>query len=82
MQYLGDSIDYWSGFYSTKPVMKQRIREMFRNLRNSNKLIAFTQIMYENSLESEKEIIDKASKTASILTHHDAITGTHVLKVK
>jgi len=27
-------------------------------------------------------LLDSASKKASILTHHDAITGTHVLKVK
>jgi hypothetical protein len=42
---MGDHIDYWSGFYSTKPVMKQKIRNLLALQRNSMKLLGFAQFI-------------------------------------
>ena len=36
-----DMIEYWSGYYSSKPVYKQLIRDVFKNLRLTQSFVAY-----------------------------------------
>lgn len=37
-------IDHWSGYYSTKPELKQHIRDSFKHFRALNKFVAFIKL--------------------------------------
>lgn len=78
------TFDYWTGFYSTYPMLKQRIKQTFQRLRNVEirsmienvrKLETGQQL---NSLESQdtQTEISNLKQKLSILLHHDAITCT------
>eukprot|EP00347_Sterkiella_histriomuscorum_P014208 403361757 len=83
----GKRMDYWSGYYSTKPGLKQEIKDLLQMQRNSEKLFAFSQfVQYLASQEVDQkpiiEIMNRTREAASILLHHDAITGTQTQHVK
>ncbi|CDW83393.1 lysosomal alpha- [Stylonychia lemnae] len=84
---LGIRFDYWSGYYSTKPVFKQQIRDLLNLQRNSEKLLMFSLfVQYLASEEMDQrgiiQILNRTREQTSILTHHDAITGTHTHHAK
>lgn len=38
-------VDHWSGFYSTKPALKQAIVDLFKEVRTTSKLMSFVHIL-------------------------------------
>jgi hypothetical protein len=80
------TIDYWGGFYSTRPALKQLIKDVWKLQRSVDSLVAGYRLMGGSEKSKDfKEIqaqIAEAKKLSNLLLHHDAITGTHTLPVK
>ena len=80
-------MDHWNGYYSTRAHFKSEIRDLFGSLRNSKKLFSTLKLNL-NGLSVKRDVSDihrnltLATQLSSVLLHHDAITGTHSLKVK
>ena len=70
-----DKIDYWVGYYFTRPHLKKRIHDSFNLFRTVETLLAYIQHDGNNydRLQGEKDTIEKQ---LSYMLHHDAITGT------
>jgi hypothetical protein len=41
----GQRSDHWTGYYSTKPVLKQLIRDTYKNYRSLSKFISFIKMV-------------------------------------
>ena len=67
--------DHWVGYYSSTPVLKHMIRDMFQNLRSLKIEILTASAKYSNVSQFETELLS-IQRDASILMHHDAITST------
>jgi|JI10StandDraft_1071094.scaffolds.fasta_scaffold285004_1 hypothetical protein len=80
-------VDYWTGFYSTRPALKQLIKDVWKLQRSIEVFIATLQI-WDSEYHIEKKLeeiafeMQNAKERAMILLHHDAITGTHMLATK
>eukprot|EP00026_Physarum_polycephalum_P000654 Phypoly_transcript_00655.p1 GENE.Phypoly_transcript_00655~~Phypoly_transcript_00655.p1 ORF type:complete len:1185 (+),score=166.62 Phypoly_transcript_00655:676-4230(+) len=68
---------YWTGYYTTAPVLKGLIRQ-------SEAVLRASELLYSTTLISEQKIydettrshIDQLTRAISVNLHHDAITGT------
>lgn len=85
--------DYWTGYYTTRPLLKQMVRDLMTNLihtkifaslgslHNFNYEVKETgSLKMDSSLREgmlEKDALTKVEREAVILLHHDAITGTN-----
>jgi hypothetical protein len=71
--------EWWSGFYSVKPLLKYKIRKYGEVVRGISSLISY-QILQSGELISNYNWTYNAMEdirfTQGILQHHDAITGT------
>ena len=64
----GKNVSFWSGFYSSRPLLKQEIRLASSDL-NICKQFELAGIVKNN-------VPDKLQKAVALAQHHDAITGT------
>jgi len=80
-----DFWDYWTGYFSTRPVLKGMISDMNRDLLSTKALVALSSMSqiskdpkkdFSNSLQ-EKDSLIKVEQQASVMLHHDGITGTN-----
>ena len=68
-------MDYWVGYYSTRPHLKKMINQAFNNFRTLETLITY--ITHIGKFKNEfKEKFLSIETQLSYLLHHDAITGT------
>lgn len=69
-----DPNPYWTGFYSARPALKRRCRELVNSLRLAEDL----SFRPENSDASRSlnEELERVWWTAAVANHHDFITGT------
>ncbi|XP_059084472.1 alpha-mannosidase 2-like [Tigriopus californicus] len=75
---------YWSGYYTTRPFMKQMSRQVENHLRSAE--ILYTYSLNKARQEADKEAIHflealfvhltTARRHLALFQHHDAITGT------
>jgi hypothetical protein len=70
-----DKIDYWVGYYFTRPYFKKRINEAFHAFRSLAILTTFVKHIGKFNKELSKDY-DEIEKQLSYMLHHDAITGT------
>ena len=70
-----NKIDYWVGYYFTRPHLKKRIKETFNSFRSLETLVAYTRHIGKFHQELEVIFLD-IEKQLSYMLHHDAITGT------
>ena len=75
--------DHWTGFYSTRIVVKKLIRDMFQDLRAIKVLYSIVTKHIHDKLDFISGFIEfknieikMIEESASILLHHDAITWT------
>ena len=75
--YDESNTDAWSGYFTTKPVLKYRIRQLGKKLR-ALKNFYFTKYMKSKSDTKFTEIQDllDIAENFGIFLHHDCITGT------
>lgn len=66
-----DPNPYWTGFYATRPTLKQRPARVVKSLLAAEKLAAFG----PRDAEVESSLRDAWTHVA-LINHHDAITGT------
>lgn len=78
---MSEYVHHWTGFYSTRPVLKQQIRNLSDKFKSISKLHALQTILNAN-FEYYDEKMESIERATSILMHHDAITGTHSLTAK
>jgi hypothetical protein len=82
VQLESDTYDHWVGYYSSTPVLKNMIRDLFQQFRGLKVLQALIiKFVHNNSregkhLEKYDSKIEEISQEASIMMHHDAITST------
>ena len=80
---------YWTGFYSTKLHLKRQIRHVFNELQTTKLFLAIrilnryhsilnlsSKVVF-NFIDHINDKIEQATKSFSILMHHDGITGTN-----
>lgn len=85
---VGARIDHWNGYYSTRTAFKTKVRELLAYSRSSQKLYAslrYLQMTRHPDIALQRSYgvnYREAQEQASILLHHDAITGTHSLSTK
>ena len=70
-----NKIDYWIGYYFTRPHLKKRIKETFNSFRSLETLVAYSKHIGKFHKELETIFVD-IEKQLSYMLHHDAITGT------
>jgi hypothetical protein len=75
------AFDYWTGFYSNRPTFKQDVRIIMNSIRMHNKLIGYLSLqkLLVEGTEMNHNILNgivEITKRASVLLHHDAVTGT------
>lgn len=68
-------IDYWVGYYFTRPHLKKRINEAFNSFRSLETLITYVKYRGKFHKELEESYVE-IQKQLSYMLHHDAITGT------
>ena len=84
IQYEDEYFDHWVGYYSSTPVLKHMIRDLFQKLRSIKieflaAIIKQARNHYGELSKSIKNINDQIrqiEKESSIMMHHDAITST------
>lgn len=74
---IGDS---WSGYFTTKPRLKYRIRKIGKFLRVVKMLLGFN-VIRVNNYEILREFLNHVSEEVGVFLHHDCITGTAKMKV-
>lgn len=67
-----DYLHFWSGFYTTRPTIKDGDRRSNNHLQAAKQLTVLTGLDYTHS----NLYLSEASNEVAILQHHDAITGT------
>ena len=84
VQLESGTYDHWVGYYSSTPVLKKMIRDLFHSVW-SLKSIIFTELVREvqrggidlqRSLNQTINKIRGIEEDTSIMLHHDAITST------
>ncbi|KYQ94434.1 alpha-mannosidase [Tieghemostelium lacteum] len=84
-QSFNTCINYWSGFFTSYPLMKQTVRESDWLLRSVEILYSLAS-NYPNGFDNDLSAVFYAlynhRNSSGILTHHDAITGTSKFKVR
>lgn len=74
--------DHWSGYFTTKPILKYKIRESGKKLRAITAFLA-KEILSDPTIEDNvkskltNDVIEIA-EDFSLMLHHDTITGTSV----
>ncbi len=74
--------DHWSGYFTTKPLLKYKIRESGKRLRATTvflvrEILADPKIAEEIKTKLTADVIEMA-EDFGLLLHHDTITGTSV----
>ena len=83
-EYVSKGVDDWSGYFTTHPRLKRRIKRVGLMLRSVKALIGIAYSKYgqdENDRKQLLKMITEANEEFGIFMHHDSITGTSVEKV-
>ncbi|KAN0045322.1 hypothetical protein ACTA71_005699 [Dictyostelium dimigraforme] len=80
--YSTGNLEYWTGYYTTRPLLKRLIRESSHLQKSSD--ILYTLAMAENSnnptniynLNKLSNDLNENRNTISLVQHHDIVTGT------
>lgn len=82
-QQIASGFQSWSGYFSTKPLLKYRISRIGIVLRNISAFIAYFFLTEERNLANKKSIesLVDICEEAALLIHHDTITGTSTYRV-
>ena len=88
-QHEGDFVPYefmpdgwWSGFYTSRPTLKQASRAHDARLRAAEVMFAWARPLFSNEMVAKMlSKLTVARRASAILTHHDAITGTERARV-
>ena len=68
---------YWSGYFTTRPYMKQLSRHVEASLRSAEILFSLTYPKHKEELVSDYPTkLAVARQHLALFQHHDAITGT------
>lgn len=75
--YADKPLNYWTGYFTTRPALKRLGKVLEYNLRATEILYALTNI---NSTKANS-LMTKGRRAFGLFMHHDAITGTSKLHV-
>ncbi|EGC31045.1 hypothetical protein DICPUDRAFT_40536 [Dictyostelium purpureum] len=71
--------DVWSGYFSTRPVLKKQIRDSSNLLRHSEIIYTFAKALESNTTSSPLDFQSHLNDNRNIISlsqHHDIVTGT------
>jgi len=77
-------VNYWTGFYTSRPNTKKMMKDGSANLHASNKLYAQRVINNNTTDQQIKDVMaakDAMFDSMGVAQHHDAITGTGTQEV-
>ena len=77
LPYQAGVVNWWTGFFTSRPNFKRTCRQNDNLLRNAEFLFSFASI-FSNFTEKSSlyNFLEDARRVNAIKTHHDAITGT------
>jgi hypothetical protein len=73
--YADNDDSYWTGYYTTRPALKRRIRETGAMLRSAEILYSLSADT-NNFEEEEMRKLVEARRHLALVQHHDGVTGT------
>lgn len=79
MPYAKEHNNYWSGFFTSRPGLKKQVKDYSSLFHSQQKLYARQMIDQKSTNELIKRVKDAAynmEDILTVLTHHDAISGT------
>lgn len=78
---------YWTGFFSTRPTLKEKIRSAGKFLQTSKKILYGMLLGIENATERNisfyqmNTAVSRLEKDVALCQHHDGVTGTSMSHV-
>lgn len=86
--YADNEDSYWTGYYTTRPLLKQKSRQLSHILRACEQLLVLVRSSPHSNedtqqralpvtfWESQFKEVERARRETALFLHHDAITGT------
>jgi hypothetical protein len=86
--YADNEDSYWTGYYTTRPLLKQKSRKLNHILRACEQLLVLVRSSPHSNLDTEQrnlpanywenkfKEVERARMETALFLHHDAITGT------
>lgn len=86
--YADNEDSYWTGYYTTRPLLKQKSRKLNHILRACEQLLVLVRSSPHANLDTERRAlpggywegkfreVERARMETALFLHHDAITGT------
>lgn len=77
--YADEAHSYWTGFYTSRPYIKEHHRSAVSKLRTATTLIAYRGAqgaLTASGFEEATKVIQKLREAVALMCHHDTITGT------
>jgi hypothetical protein len=86
--YADNEDSYWSGYYTTRPLLKQKSRKLNHIVRAAEQLVVLVRSSPHSNLdttqsdlpleywENKFKEVERARMETALFLHHDAITGT------
>lgn len=72
---------FWSGFYSSRPILKEKARSLSHLLQSTLPNLSEYMLQNPDQFTDIQDQLQKVLDTQGLIQHHDAITGTSVLRV-
>lgn len=81
LPYGPSAMNWWTGFYTSRPALKGHCREMDQMQRTAEIVYAWAYINHRHGLSAERwshlfKKLEAVRRVQGIMQHHDAITGT------
>lgn len=80
MPYADSSMSIWTGFFSSRPLLKKEIVDLSSEFHASGFLVAIKNLIVINKEKKEIDLIKQRyfamQEALGIMMHHDGITGT------
>lgn len=77
--YFRNHLIYWSGFFSSRPALKKQVKDYSSLFHSQSRLFALKMLEQKATDDEIKEALNQTYNSEdimTIMTHHDAITGT------
>ena len=67
---------FWTGFYTSKPLLKKMVREASTYLQGVKKLLSILYLKQNLTFSAMDQRLFEFEKAVAMVQHHDAVTGT------
>ena len=71
-----DQDHYWSGYYTTNPMLKVVCKDFSRLTNLYRKILVKNRIKNKRENDDHRKLMVRADELLSVMQHHDGITAT------